>query len=64
MMPQMDGFEVLIAIRNNSSLEVFIVINSNLSRQQDIDLKRLGADAYLQKSEYSPTELVEKYLLF
>lgn len=63
MMPQMDGFEVLSAIRNNSSLEVFIVINSNLSRQQDIDLaKRLGADAYLQKSEYSPTELAEKVL--
>ncbi|QQS58766.1 response regulator transcription factor [Candidatus Peregrinibacteria bacterium] len=61
MMPQMDGFEVLSAIRNNSSMNVFIAINSNLSRQQDIDLaKRLGANVYLQKSEYGPTELVEK----
>ena len=55
MMPQVDGFEVLSAIRGNSSMDVLIVVNSNLGEQKDIDhALQLGADEYLQKSDFTP----------
>jgi DNA-binding response OmpR family regulator len=61
MMPQMDGFEVLSAIRKNSSMRVTIIVASNLSQKEDIDRAlSLGADAYLRKSDYQPAEIVQK----
>lgn len=61
MMPQMDGYEVLSAIRKNSSLDVVIVVCSNLGQQADIDrAMELGADHYLSKSDYRPKALVKK----
>jgi DNA-binding response OmpR family regulator len=59
MMPQMDGFEFLRAIKNNTSLECQIVINSNLDQKKDIEKSlALGADQYLKKSEHTPSDLV------
>lgn len=61
MMPQMDGYEVLQALKNNSSLKAKVVINSNLEQDKDADKAlKLGADLYLKKSEYTPFEAVEK----
>lgn len=61
MMPQMDGYEVLQAITQNSSLDPIIVINSNLEQQKDADKALdMGADYYIKKSEYTPFELVQK----
>ena len=61
MMPQVDGFEVLSAIRTNSSMDVLIVVNSSLGEQKDIDRAlALGADGYLQKSDFKPSEVVAR----
>ena len=61
MMPQMDGFEVLNALKNNTSLESKVVICSNLEQEKDAEkAMTLGANLYLKKSEHTPFEVVEK----
>ena len=65
MMPQMDGFEVLTAIKNNTSLDTVVVVNSNLEQDKDMEKAlQLGADFYLRKSEYTPFAVVEKVVEF
>ncbi|MCF7836840.1 response regulator [Candidatus Gracilibacteria bacterium] len=61
MMPQMNGYEVLSALKNNTSLPSKVVINSNLEQEGDTQkAMSMGADLYLKKSEYTPFEAVEK----
>lgn len=61
LMPNMDGFEVLKIIRNNTSLEVPIIILSNLGQQEQIEKGyQLGATAYLVKANFTPLQAVEK----
>lgn len=58
MMPRMSGFEFINEIRDHLHSKVLIIANSNLEQEQDeITAKDLGADAYLHKSAYRPTEL-------
>lgn len=61
MMPKMNGFEVLDGLRNNSSVEVPVIVCSNLSQQSDIKkVYASGADLYLRKSDFEGEDLVEK----
>jgi len=61
MMPQMDGYEVLGALHNNTSMKTIVVINSNLEQEKDADKAlSMGADFYLRKSDYTPFEVVKK----
>lgn len=61
MMPQMDGYEVLQALKNNSALQSIVVINSNLTSQKDIDKAfEMGADFFFKKSDHTPFQIVEK----
>jgi CheY-like chemotaxis protein len=61
MMPQMDGYEVLNALKNNTSLASKVVVSSNLEQEKDKQkAMTLGADLYLKKSEHTPFEVVEK----
>lgn len=61
MMPQMNGYEVLSALKNNTSLPTKVVISSNLEQEQDAKKALdMGADLYLKKSEHTPFETVEK----
>jgi len=61
LMPNMDGFEVLKAIKNNTSLQSIIIIVSNLSGPEQLQkAKILGADDYLIKSDVTPAIIVEK----
>ncbi len=61
MMPQMNGFEVLETIKNQSSIKIPVIICSNLSQQADIDKAyELWADLYLRKSDYQGAEIVDK----
>lgn len=61
MMPGMDGFEVLGALRNNSSMDILIIIHSCLDKQSDIDHAfDLGADDYIVKSNRTPDQVVER----
>ena len=59
MMPQMDGFEVLGAMRQNSSMNVKIIVISNISQQADIEkANKAGADGYLSKADNDPDQVV------
>ena len=61
MMPEMDGYEFLSALKNNTSMEPMVIACSNLSQQIDIDRALTsGADAYLKKSDYLDDSLVTK----
>ncbi|MCF7845996.1 MAG: response regulator [Candidatus Peribacteraceae bacterium] len=61
MMPQMNGYEVLSALKNNTSLPTKVVVSSNLEQEKDEQkAMQMGADLYLKKSEQTPFETVEK----
>jgi DNA-binding response OmpR family regulator len=63
MLPEMDGFAVIEAIRGRKDelATTPIVVISNLGTQKDIDrAKSLGANDYLVKAEVSVEEIVAK----
>lgn len=61
MMPQMNGFEVLEAIKFQSSIETPIVVCSNLSQESDKQKAlEMGVKAYITKSDYEVPEIVKK----
>jgi DNA-binding response OmpR family regulator len=61
MMPQMDGYEVLQAIKNNTSLETIVVVNTNLDQKKDEEKAlQMGASYFYRKSEFTPFEIVDK----
>lgn len=61
MMPQMNGFEVLEVLRDQSSIRIPIIVCSNLSQQTDIDKAlEAGADEYIRKSDYDGKQIVDK----
>lgn len=60
LMPEMNGYQFLDALKNNTSMNPVVIILSNLGEQIEIDRAlQHGADAYLQKSEYVGKNLVE-----
>lgn len=61
MMPNMDGFSFLKAIKDNTGISVPVIVCSNLSDHETYDKAfSAGATAVLMKVDYSPKELVEK----
>jgi CheY-like chemotaxis protein len=65
MLPEMDGFQVLTAIKenfNDSNLKnTPIIVWSNLSQEEDIQkAMTLGANYYLRKSDYDGDVLIDK----
>jgi CheY-like chemotaxis protein len=61
MMPKMNGFEALERLRNDEGYDknTRIIISSNLSQREDREkAMRLGANGFVTKSEYLPSELV------
>jgi two-component system alkaline phosphatase synthesis response regulator PhoP len=61
MMPNMDGFAFLKAMNENTSVNVPVVICSNLSDKETYDKAfAAGAAAVLLKVNYSGKELVQK----
>lgn len=60
IMPKMDGFEVIENLRKGSyDKDIKIIISSNLSQREDQErAMNLGADGFIVKSEYTPSELV------
>jgi DNA-binding response OmpR family regulator len=61
MMPQMDGFESIHAFRENTDMDVAIVVLSNLSQNDKKKYaEECGADGYLVKADYTPAEIVER----
>ncbi len=61
MMPNMDGFAFLRAVKENTSINVPVVVCSNLSDKETYDKAfAAGASAVLLKVDYSGKELVQK----
>lgn len=62
VMPIMDGFETLQEIRTkNTAPEAKIVMLTNLGQKEDTERgMSLGADDYVVKAHFTPTEVVEK----
>ncbi|MBI5765880.1 response regulator [Candidatus Falkowbacteria bacterium] len=62
VLPEMDGYEVLKAIKGDKSLSgVKVYVWSNLTQKDEIErAEKLGVDGYLIKSDYTPTTLSEK----
>ncbi len=59
MMPHMDGFEVLHTLKNNTSLQTTVIVNSNLEWvDEEKKVKELWADYFLRKSSYTPLDVV------
>ncbi|QQS39306.1 response regulator [Candidatus Woesebacteria bacterium] len=60
LMPGKNGFEVMEIMREKA-YKTPVVISTNLSDDRDMALaKKLGAKAYLIKTDYSLDEIVEK----
>lgn len=62
VLPHMDGWEVLRAIKANDSLkEIPVVILSNLGQKEEINKGlQLGAARYFIKAHYTPSQIVEE----
>lgn len=61
LMPNMNGFEVLKALKHNSRLETKIIVLSNLGQYENIrEAKELGATEYMVKANTTPTMVVAK----
>ncbi len=61
MMPNMDGFAFLRAVKENTSISIPVVVCSNLSDKETYDKAfAAGASAVLLKVDYSGKELVQK----
>lgn len=64
ILPGMDGFAILQAVKKNAKTKSTpVVMMSNLGQEADISRgKELGADDYLVKASFTPTQVVEKIL--
>ena len=62
VLPEEDGFHVLEKIKKDSHTKnIKVIIFSNLSQQEDQSrAAKLGAEGFLTKSDYTPTEMVEE----
>lgn len=62
IIPKMDGFTVIQNLRDGKyDPEIKIIVSSNLSQKEDRDkVMALGANGFITKSQYTPSELVEE----
>jgi len=62
VMPKLDGFELLRLIKEDPEIKnIPVVILSNLGEQENVEKGlKLGAEAYLVKAHFTPTEVVVK----
>lgn len=62
VLPKKDGFDVLKEIRTDSKMDnVRIIMLTNLGQREDVSKGlKLGADDYLIKAHFMPSEVVEK----
>ena len=62
VMPVMDGFDILQEIKKSNLLpNSKVILLTNLGQKEDIDRGMgLGADDYIIKAHFTPTEVVNK----
>jgi len=62
VLPKRDGFEILEGLRKEERTKTLpVILLTNLGQKPDIERGvALGADDYIIKAHYTPTEVVEK----
>ena len=62
VMPEMDGFELLDAIKNDAVIKnIPVIMLTNLAHEDDRrESMRLGATDYIVKASVTPSQLAEK----
>lgn len=62
VLPGIDGWEILKEVKKNEAWkDIKILILSNLEQKPEIEKGlRLGADKYLVKAHYTPSEVIEE----
>jgi len=62
VLPKMDGFEILQAVRKEPKLkEIKIIALTNLGQKEEIEKGlAFGANDYIVKAHYTPSEVVAK----
>ena len=62
VLPQKDGFEILEELRQSERTKnIPVILLTNLGQKPDVERGiKLGADDYIIKAHYTPTEVVEK----
>lgn len=62
VLPKKDGFEILEGIRGSArTKDLPVILLTNLGQKPDVERGvKLGADDYIIKAHYTPSEVVEK----
>ncbi len=62
VLPKKDGFEILEALRKDKRTKTLpIILLTNLGQKPDVERGiKLGADDYIIKAHFTPTEVVDK----
>ncbi|MDA3840735.1 MAG: response regulator [Patescibacteria group bacterium] len=62
MLPNMDGFDVLKKLKADTTTSAIpVILLTNLSQKQDVEQGlSMGADDYLVKAHFMPSEVVDK----
>lgn len=61
VMPTMDGLEALREIKKSGGQKPKVILLTNLGQQEDVEKgMSLGADGYIIKANFTPSEVVEK----
>lgn len=62
VLPKRDGFEILEDLRSTKRTKnIPVILLTNLGQKPDVERGiKLGADDYIIKAHYTPTEVVEK----
>jgi DNA-binding response OmpR family regulator len=62
VLPKKDGFEILEGLRGNERTKNLpVILLTNLGQKPDIERGiKLGADDYIIKAHYTPTEVMDK----
>jgi len=62
VLPKKDGFEILAELRKSKRTENLpVILLTNLGQKPDVERGvQLGADDYIIKAHYTPTEVVDK----
>lgn len=62
VLPKKDGFEILEDLRkNDKTKDLAVILLTNLGQKPDVERGiKLGADDYIIKAHYTPSEVMEK----
>ncbi len=61
VMPVMNGLEFLSEIKKGETSKIKVILLTNLGQKEDVEKGiKLGADGYLIKAHFTPSEVVKK----